>query len=235
MSEHSGHRQRLLEKIEKSVLYEHEYLEAVLFNAQPRKNTNDLAHRLLAEFGSVEGVFRAPIERLLEVRGVGRNIALYLNCMYRLSNMLPDIKKEDYPDSYEHRRFLSYVKGKYGAYATERLDLYCLDGDSRIYRVVSFAGEDAGRVSLSGESIGETLASIRPSGIVLVHNHPQGKATPSEADDKTTEKVQMLCSLQSVLLCDHYIYAPDGVYSYRESGRLQALYANNQFSKLRGE
>ena len=224
MEEHSGHRQRLLEKIGKGILYEHEYLEAVLFNAQPRKNTNDIAHRLLAKFGSVEEVFRAPVEKLVEVKGVGRNIALYLHCMNRLSNMLPDIQKDNYPETYEHKAFLSYVKAKYSAYDTERLDIYCLDSNLTVYRLISFTDSEVGKVSLSGESIAEMLTEVSPSGIVLAHNHPKGTATPSEADDTTTRKLQMLCALHNVLLCDHYIYAPDGVYSYRQSGRLHRLF-----------
>ena len=227
MEEHSGHRQRLLEKIGKDILYEHEYLEAVLFNAQPRKNTNDLAHRLLARFGSVEAVFRAPMETLIEVKGVGRNIALYLHCMNRLSSMLPAIQKDNYPETYEHKSFLSYVKAKYVACNTERLDIYCLDSNSTVYRLISFTDSEVGKVSLSGESIGEMLAEASPSGIVLAHNHPKGTATPSEADDITTKRVQMLCSLHNVLLCDHYIYAPDGVFSYRESGRLHRLFVTD--------
>ncbi len=232
--EHGGHRQRLLKKVENGLVYEHEYLEALLFNAQPRKNTNDIAHRLLAEFGTVENVLRAPIERLMEVEGVGKSIALYLHCTFRLCDMLPNIQKEDYPEIYEHNAFLAYVKAKYGRYRAERLDVYCLDGNSVIYRMVSFTDSDVGKVSLSGESVGDMLANVRPSGIVLVHNHPQGNATPSEADDKTTEKVQILCALQNVLLCDHYVYAPDGVFSYRESGRLHGLYKKTALSDAQG-
>ncbi len=46
---HYGHRQRIYEKFQRGErLYDHELLEMLLFNAIPQKNTNDLAHRLLA-------------------------------------------------------------------------------------------------------------------------------------------------------------------------------------------
>ena len=53
MAIHDGHRQRMYEKAEKGVLAEHEWLEVLLFNAIPRRNTNDIAHALIAQFGSV--------------------------------------------------------------------------------------------------------------------------------------------------------------------------------------
>ena len=79
--EHAGHRKRLIEKLEKGMLHEHEVLEALLFNAVPRKNTNDLAHRLLAEFGSVPAVLEAPISLLKKVDGVGESVAAYIKCV----------------------------------------------------------------------------------------------------------------------------------------------------------
>ena len=71
MSEHDGHRHRIIEKLDTGVLCEHELLEILLFNALPRRNTNDLAHRLLTAFGSIRGVFSASVEQLKLVDGVG--------------------------------------------------------------------------------------------------------------------------------------------------------------------
>ena len=81
--------------------------------------------------------------------------------------------------------------------------------------------------NLSGETIGEMIARIGPSGMIMVHNHPQGSATPSDADDEATEKFRVFCAFHNVILCDHYICAKDGVYSYREGGRLHKLCANH--------
>ena len=50
--EHEGHRQRIREKLEAGTLLDHELLEILLFPSLPRRNTNDIAHRLLQTFGS---------------------------------------------------------------------------------------------------------------------------------------------------------------------------------------
>lgn len=52
---HDGHRQRLKKRFLKEDLdgFEpHEVLELILFYAIPRRDTNDLAHRLIQYFGT---------------------------------------------------------------------------------------------------------------------------------------------------------------------------------------
>ena len=56
-----------------------------------------------------------------------------------------------------------------------------------------------------------------------MHNHPFGTATPSKADDEMTKNCQMLCSMHNRLLCEHVIYAPDGLFSYYLSERMQEI------------
>ena len=56
VNSHSGHRQRMIAKLKHSVLSDQEVLEVMMYNAVPRKNTSDLAHRLLSTFETVEGV-----------------------------------------------------------------------------------------------------------------------------------------------------------------------------------
>ena len=79
MSEHMGHRQRLYDRLKEGKIFEHEMVELLLFNAVPRQNTNALAHRLLAKFGTVKGIFQASVEELETVEGVGRSVAGYLH------------------------------------------------------------------------------------------------------------------------------------------------------------
>ncbi len=48
--------------------------------------------------------------------------------------------------------------------------------------------------------------------IILVHNHPSGKLTPSEADKRLTEKIKKAADFLDVKVLDHLILAPDGEY-----------------------
>ena len=97
MSEHDGHRHRIIEKLDSGNLCEHEILEILLFNAIPRRNTNELAHRLLAAFGSVRGIFSATVAQLKTVDGVGENVAAYLRCVGKFYEVYRAADEERFP------------------------------------------------------------------------------------------------------------------------------------------
>ncbi|MCR4889401.1 MAG: hypothetical protein K5979_09535 [Ruminococcus sp.] len=81
---HSGHRERLRQRFMTfgaDSLCEHELIELVLFYALPRINTNELAHTLIKEFGTINNILNAPIEELMSVTGIGRSAAEFIRLL----------------------------------------------------------------------------------------------------------------------------------------------------------
>lgn len=77
---HSGHRERMMSRFERQGysfegFYPHEALETFLFLLIPRVNTNETAHLLLDRFGSLDGVFSAPVSELKQIRGISDKTA----------------------------------------------------------------------------------------------------------------------------------------------------------------
>ena len=58
------------------------------------------------------------------------------------------------------------------------------------------------------------------SAIILVHNHPSGDFTPSEADLKSTKDVYGAGEIMGIPLIDHIIIANNGFWSLKENGIL---------------
>ena len=73
MGTHDGHRQRLKTEFlaRPDSFPDHKLLELLLFYANPRSDTNPLAHELLDRFGSLAGVLDATPEELQKVKGIG--------------------------------------------------------------------------------------------------------------------------------------------------------------------
>ena len=75
---HKEHRKRIKKKFAEkglSVFEEHEILELILFYAIARKDTNELAHKLIDKFGSLRMVLEADIAELCKVSGIGTDSA----------------------------------------------------------------------------------------------------------------------------------------------------------------
>ncbi len=56
--------------------------------------------------------------------------------------------------------------------------------------------------------------------MILIHNHPSGSLTPSEADKTITEKIKKAASLMDIKLLDHLILTDCGFFSFADEGRL---------------
>lgn len=226
MSEHEGHRQRIIEKLDSGNLCEHEYLEILLFNAIPRRNTNDLAHRLLAAFGSVRGVFCATMEQLKSVKGVGESVAAYLFCIGKFYADYHEPVGVTFPERYEPKSFMEFIAEKYAPVTKEVMDFYLIEQSRRIILCKSFSINDPQRVKFSPEGLTRLLVECKPHGMVAVHNHLTPNSFPSGLDDRTTYQFQLICSYHNVLFCDHFIYSPAGIYSYYRSGRMKQISEN---------
>lgn len=66
----------------------------------------------------------------------------------------------------------------------------------------------------------QTALLAHSSSIILAHNHPSGKLTPSGYDDAMTQQVRKAAELVDIVLHDHIIVTRDGYYSYKDEGRL---------------
>lgn len=230
---HDGHRNRLIAKMEKGALEEHEWLEALLFNALPRRDTNPIAHALLDTFGCIENIFAADVKKLTSVKGVGESVAAYLRCIGKFYEKYVPSEVGVFPKRYRSDTFVDYLVGEYAMRRLEVFDVYLLDRKARIFYRKRFEGVDENKVEIPIADVAETIALNKPSGLILVHNHPFTSSKPSAADNETTGKMQILCSSFGVLLCDHYIVGGrSDVYSYYAAGEMQYINSNYTLDKV---
>ena len=220
---HEGHRKRMLEREkEAQSLQDHELLEIILFNPIPRKNTNEIAHRLLATFGSLDRVLSADEAELTRVEGVGKRTAQYLATVSELFARVA-ARRVPTPSAFSFGNFSSFVSERFSGLAEEVVDLFCLDRSDRIKYTARFASGDPRRVELSMDEVGRVLIAHSPHGVVVAHNHPAAPCSPSPEDDRFTAQLQLLCSLNGVKLRDHIIAGDDGMFSYFTSGRMEEM------------
>lgn len=221
---HEGHRKRMHEKLASGgLVLEHERLEMLLFNAYPRINTNPIAHNLLNAFGSIRGVLEADIDELTAIKGVGESVALYLKCVAACVKPAfsvdgAEIFLKNYGD------FKEFAVRRLRAKTEEVLEIYLLDKSGKVKYIFSRSDGDEHGVSVKREEIPAMVASVKPYGMLIAHNHLTGDSNPSEKDDKFTSEMCVLCNLNGIILFDHCIYAADNnVYSYFTEGKLDAI------------
>ena len=107
---HEGHRQRMLRRLntDERSMPNHEIVEVLLYNAIPRKNTNETAHRLLDAFGSLDGIFHASFEQLCRIEGVGRETAAYLRTI-AVCNDRMRFNDTSYPEKFNFASYCEFI------------------------------------------------------------------------------------------------------------------------------
>lgn len=220
---HEGHRQRMLERIANGdALCDHELLELLLYNAIPRKNTNELAHALLEKYGSLAGVLSAGQDELKGVAGVGAGTAAYLRAVALVCGRVNE-REEEIPPFANVELFTQYLVRKLRPLEEEFLEVYCLDGLLRVSSVARFTSHDSASAKIASRELGQLLVSRAPKYLLLAHNHPRGGSAPSVQDDKFTARAQVICSSANVRLVDHIIVGAEDTYSYFYTGRLEEI------------
>lgn len=220
---HEGHRNRLKNRflIEGLDSFEqHQILELVLFYAIPRKDVNELAHKLLRRFGSLSRVLEADVKDIMNVDGIGLNAAVLLA-------LIPSLARNYYMDKREDRPIVNNPE-KAGEYAIpifigriyEAFFLICIDAQNRIIHSALVHEGTIDEAPIYPRLIVEAALRNHAHSVILAHNHPGGSPLPSKADIDATTTIISALQHVDIKVIDHIIVAKDKYSSFVEMGLL---------------
>ena len=196
----------------------HNTLELLLFYCAPQKDTNELAHLLIDEFGSISGVFDASYEELIKVNGVGEYTATFLKMIPALFRVYEQdrVKDEVVLDSAEKAG--RYFVPKFIGRTEELVFVACLDSECKVKccEVVNHGTVSAATVNV--RKIAEYAMKYNATNVIIAHNHPYGLAVASPEDIMTTDAIYYALQLIGIDLTDHIIVAKDKAVSLAEIG-----------------
>lgn len=216
---HKGHRQRLMERFGKSPdhFYDHEILEALLFYALPRVDTNPLAHRLLQRFGNIQNVLNADEKSLCTVEGIGVQVATFLRLHGEIYRRIQQVKPQvQYLRNSRDSRI--FVKERLDETTDEELLMMFLDGQGKVLSVSKYSNKKADQVESQILDVVQSAAALRAKAMVIAHNHPSGNPKPSVEDIASTKKLETFCEMCGIVLSDHVIIAGKNTFSFRDEG-----------------
>ena len=224
---HKNHRSRVRATIRKTgvgSIPDINLLEYLLFYSIPRKDTNEIAHKLLETFGSLNGVLNASYDQLLEVEGMGENSAL-------LISLIPGICRR-YVESGEGKKInlsepedvVNYIKTKYYGEKKEIFYMICLDALGNLINCCKLGEGNSETVLLDKRFVLETAFRNKADTVIFAHNHPKGVAAPSKADVDTTSEFVSIFRKVGVRLADHIIVAGNDTFSLATTGKYTVLF-----------
>ena len=213
-----------LAKLGVTALSDSELIAILLRTGMKGRNAIEIGRDLLTRFKSIGGLARAGVEELATVKGVGKTKAIQLAAAFglghRLSHETLTKFKIDSPEL-----VYQLLGSEMRALAQESLRTLLLDTRYHLIRI-----EEISLGSLS-ESIAHPREIFRPAiiysayAMIVVHNHPSGDPSPSEADHRLTRRLSEAAQLLQINLLDHIVIgSPDNgripYFSFKEAGVL---------------
>ena len=221
MGVHDGHRERLRARFAEHGLdsfNELNALELLLCYAIPRRDTNEIAHRLLDAFGSLSGVFQASMQELTSVPGIGENAAT-------LILMVPQIVKKAHVSKAKETKIIrnstdagNYLLPYFLDEPDEIVMMLCLDNKRAVICCREMGRGVVTCVDANIRRMVETALKVKTTTVIVAHNHPNGVALPSREDDNFTRTLYRSLGLLGITLEDHIIVANDEFVSLADSG-----------------
>ena len=223
MGVHDGHRKRLRERfVEHSLTSFNDInsLELLLAYAIPRKDTNELAHKLLDTFGSLQAVFDATHQELLAVDGIGENAAVLISLIPQIYKKAAVCEANKIKKCNTVELLAKYLQPRFMNERDEILIMVCLDSNLTVINCVEVARGVVNAVETNPRRITELALKSRATAVALAHNHPDGLSLPSVEDDCFTKQVKDILESVHIKLVDHIIFAGEKWTSYVSTGIL---------------
>ncbi|MGQ9625408.1 MAG: RadC family protein [Anaerolineae bacterium] len=182
------------------------------------ENVLALSARLLARYGSLDGLARAGFDELCAEKGVGEAKSAQLKAALELGRRLLISSPEERPQVRSPADAANLLLLEMGLLEQEQLRTILLDTRNHVLGIPTIY---IGSLNTSVVRIGELFRQAikaNCAAIILVHNHPSGDPTPSPEDVHLTRQVIEAGKLLDIEVLDHLIIGRQRYVSLKERG-----------------
>ncbi|UWQ99588.1 DNA repair protein RadC [Rhodobacteraceae bacterium S2214] len=203
-----------------SAMLDFEMLELILYRAIPRRDVRPICFELLDTFGDFNRVVSAPIHQLLKVHDVTRKAALEIKMIEAAAHRLSRAKIMQRPVLSHWDALIDYCHTVMAHRDTEQFRVLYLDTQNTVIADEAQAQGTIDHVPVYPREVVKRALDLNAAALILVHNHPSGDPTPSQADIDMTQQVVNAAEVLGITLHDHVIIGRSREVSFRVQGLL---------------
>ncbi len=208
-----GHRERLRDRFRDAgadALSDYELLEMVLFRALPRRDVKPIAKALIGKFGSFAETVHAPETLLKEISGLGDSAITEIKLIAATASRVAkgQVKQKTVLSSWS--TVIEYCRAAMAFADKEQFRILFLDKRNQL---IADELQQVGTVDhtpVYPREVVKRALELSATAIILVHNHPSGDPTPSQADIQMTKSIMAISSPLGIAVHDHIIVGKNG-------------------------
>ena len=198
-----------------------EELLALLIEAEgDNRDPQSVARQLIAACGSIAEIAHTELSRLRMTEGLGLRRAERLTVAAEFGRRVARATARDVECITSDGDVAQLMRPIFDGLSLEACWALYLTSSNRIIerQRVSQGGVQA--TVVDHRLIVKRALELLSTQIILVHNHPSGAASPSDADKVLTRKIKEAAALFDIKLLDHIIISSEGHFSLRREGMM---------------
>ena len=201
-----------------AVLDDQTLLALILERMDPETDSARLAAALLEEFGSLGGVAGAAPGDLAQASSVGAVLRAELTLLREFAVRLARAEACRRPVITSWTALVAYVRAALAHEPREQFRTLFLDRRNQLMRDELVADGTVDHAPVYPREIIRRALELSASALILVHNHPSGDPTPSQADIQMTRQIVEAARVFNLQVHDHLVVGREGTASFKALG-----------------
>jgi DNA repair protein RadC len=197
-------RERLRERGAGALSHE-ELLAILLRTGTAGVSALDAGRQLVRQFGTLQRLASAEPGEISAVRGVGRDKAVTLAAAFELARRMAREIQGEAPLLDTPERVAELLREELRLERVERLHALFLNTRRRLVGRQAISDGTLDTILVHPREVFKAAVVANAASILLVHNHPSGDPTPSEADIKVTRDLIRVGQVLKIEVVDHVI------------------------------
>lgn len=219
--DYANHRQRLRRRFldsDPESFADYELMELLLFFSIERVDVKPLAKRLLHDFASLGAVLAADEAQLLAYGRVNERTVALFKAIREAARRLAREEIVDRPVISSWSRLIEYCRIALADEPVERFRVLYLNRKNMLIADELQQRGTIDHTPVYPREVIKRALDLGASALIMVHNHPSGDPTPSQADIAMTREVRDAGERLGISLHDHIVVGKQGTTSFKQMG-----------------
>ena len=199
-----------LEQYGEKFLTNAELLAIIIKTGTKEETALELAQKILKlndneENEGLNFLRELAVEEYMKIKGIGKVKAIQLKAVCEIATRMNMIKFSKEKRIQRPHDIAEILIEKMRFEKQEILKVALLNNKNNLLKIKDIAIGSGNFVVATIKSVLNEAVKIEAAKIILIHNHPSGDSTPSQADIDFTDKVRQASQILGIQLLDHIV------------------------------
>ena len=198
-----------------------ELLAILLGSGSRNESAVDLAKRILQDSGqNISKLAKRTITELQEYKGVGQAKAVTIAAALELGRRRRLESAMEVPKITSSKSVFELMQPVLGDLQHEEFWVVYLNNSNKVILKAQMSRGGLTGTLVDTRLIYKKAIEVGATGIILCHNHPSEKLTPSQSDRNITNKIKEGGKVMDIAVLDHLIITEKAYFSFADEGMM---------------